>query len=70
MGMCVNSFRIQKTALFGGFLLLGFFVRSALAAPFAILHNFNFALYFLFIFAAPISNAFALGTDEFYKSYL
>ena len=45
-------------------------MRGALLAPIAKLRKFNFALYFLSIFLAPIIRALADGAVEFYEAVL
>ena len=45
-------------------LFLRFLMDSLFPAPFAILFYFDFALYQLFILAAPVVDAFAFRTSE------
>jgi hypothetical protein len=66
-----REYFFNKKPPFGGFLLfLSFFMRSILFAPFAELLELDLSLNFLFVLSAPIVCALALGTYEFYQSFL
>ena len=51
-------------------LLFSFFVHCLFLAPLAPFFDLNFALYFLFVFTAPIVDALTFGTSKFYKKIL
>lgn len=52
------------------FLFFYFFVRRVLFTPFAVFFKINLAFNQLFVFTAPVVNAFTFSTREFNKSIL